>query len=831
MTQDKHSQNLHLPGGRRYVASLGSLLIVIVLAITGFLNISSFQSSYINSLVSSYGVAGSEARRTIEYSVKYHKPLNNFAGMGDILGGIKKALPSVDNVYLLLPTGVAINDTSGRINKEILSSKFLSKVDFSGKSKDKTSSWLLIDQDYHAFIPIKNDLGEWIGTLDIVFSEQSVAEKISAYMYSALGVMLGIALLAILALFVVVYRIPLFDHNYQLRRRTLMIAITVILGVSQVSYAVINVITFRNAYLKIVDQNLNIAADIIGKQIDRVVKLGLPYQELDGVDDWLENLVGPVKEIDHVDLRDSSGKLLFSSRGAVSSVANTQQAASPTTPSAAVAPAPNKETLAADGDSPLVTRALTTDGEGQSATLTISVSQAYVDQKLIDLALDALTMFVTSIFFLFETLVFIIILLTNYTNKLSISLLQHDAKKEAQLERSQNENCVRVLGFLLLLSSFMSISFIPLLMKEIYQPLWGLTPDVIFALPIAAEMLGAFLSSLLVGYAIDRYGWRPVFVGGFIVLASGTLLSAFAQEPISFIAMRCIVGLGYGAAWMGLRGLVAAANTPHQRASAFSILNAGIFAGQNCGAVLGALLAQRIGFPAVLVLASFLILVAMPFTYLLTINSKPAISGEKHLAKGAVGRFFGDKDIFLFFLLITIPSAITSSFLNYFFPVYANSINISQGNIGRGFLLYGICIVFIGPYLNKRLKSLNQEKWMIIGSCLCGVLALSVFWLMPTLVGLLLALLILGIGDSVGLVSQNNYFISLPRAEKLGHGKALSFYSAVKKVGQLVGPAAFGVALSFGAVTGVGMIACGYLLTSCSFGLLNRKTPPTDITQ
>jgi len=813
MTQDKHSQNLHLPGGRRYVASLGSLLIVIVLAITGFLNISSFQSSYINSLVSSYGVAGSEARRTIEYSVKYHKPLNNFAGMSEILGGIKKALPSVDNVYLLLPTGVAINDTSGRINKEILPSKLLSKIDFSGKSKDKTSSWLLIDQDYHAFIPIKNDLGEWIGTLDIVFSEQSVSEKISTYMYNALGVMLGIALLAILALFVVVSRIPLFDQNYQLRRRTLMIAITVILGVSQVSYAVINVITFRNAYLKIVDQNLNIAADIISKQIDRVVKLGLPYQELDGVDDWLENLVGPVKEIERVDLKDPSGKLLFSSQEDVSSEVNSQ-----TSP-------------VIHEDSPLVTRALTTDGEGESAVLTISVSQAYVDQKLIDLALDALTMFVTSIFFLFETLVFIIILLTNYTNKLSISLLQHDAKREAEQEKAQNENCVRVLGFLLLLSSFMSISFIPLLMKEIYQPLWGLTPDVIFALPIAAEMLGAFLSSLLVGYAIDRYGWRPVFVGGFVVLASGTLLSAFAQEPISFIAMRCIVGLGYGAAWMGLRGLVAAATTPHQRASAFSILNAGIFAGQNCGAVLGALLAQRIGFPAVLVLASFLILVAMPFTYLLTINSKPAISGEKHLAKGAVGRFFGDKDIFLFFLLITIPSAITSSFLNYFFPVYANSINISQGNIGRGFLLYGICIVFIGPYLNKRLKSLDKEKWMIIGSCLCGVLALSTFWLMPTFIGLLLALLILGIGDSVGLVSQNNYFISLPRAEKLGHGKALSFYSAVKKVGQLVGPAAFGVAISFGAVTGVGMIACGYLLTACSFGFLNRKTPPADTMQ
>ena len=70
-------------------------------------------------------------------------------------------------------------------------------------------------------------------------------------------------------------------------------------------------------------------------------------------------------------------------------------------------------------------------------------------------------------------------------DRLSHALTNRNPDKEAKLVRSQNENCVRVLGFLLLLCSYMSISFIPLLMKEINQPLWGLSLDVLIALPIA----------------------------------------------------------------------------------------------------------------------------------------------------------------------------------------------------------------------------------------------------------------------------------------------------------------------------------------------------------
>ena len=816
MNQDIKQTSQSLKRGRHYVATLASVLILIVLSITGFLNISSFQKSFVDSLVSSYGVAGSEARRTIEYSVKYHKPLNNFAGMSAVLTEITQTVPDISNVYLMLPNGKTLYDISGPTDTQVLSNKLLTKIDFSNGLKKSSPAWVLSDHRYHAFIPLQGAKGDWIGTLDIVFDENNVSKAVSVYLHDALKIMMAIGLSAILLVIFVVYRIQIFDANNQLKKQTFMIVMTLILGLAQASFGVINVVSFRGAYLKVVNNNLNIAADIISKRIDRVVQLGFAYDELDGVDDWLKNLVGSVQEIDVVRLASANGKLLFSSSTADlsenSALASSDKGANLSQQEASI-----------ESELPQISRNLSQDARNESAILSVKVSRSYIQQKLFDLTLDAITMFVTSIFFLFEMLVFIIVLLTNRMEKLSLPLASESISKTMLPNKGQNENSVRVLGFLLLLCSYMSISFIPLLMKEIYKPIFGLSANFIIALPIAAEMFGAFIASLLAGYVIDKHGWRPVFVGGFIFLAIATLLSAFSQEPISFIISRFVVGLGYGAAWMGLRGLVAAGNTDKNRSHGFSILNAGIFAGQNCGAVIGALLAQRIGFSTVLILASMMIAIAMPFTFLLTNNSKPAIAGAAVASKGAVRRFFMNKDVFFFFLLVTIPSAITSSFLNYFFPLFANSINISQGNIGRGFLLYGICIVFVGPVLVKILNRLIQREFLILISCFFGAVALAVFWAIPTFVGALFAILILGISDSVGLVSQNNYFISLPSAEALGHGKALSFYSAMKKVGQLAGPAVFGAALSVGAVLGVGLISGGYLATTIAYSVLNRK--------
>jgi MFS family permease len=770
-----------------YVACIASVLAMIVLLITGFLNISSFEKNYINSLASSYGVAGSEARRTIEYSVKFHKPIDNFAGMDEILSEVRNKLPEINDIYILKLNGSAIYDTDGATNKVVLPEKIATSIFTKNATKDNSTLWLLHDDNYHILIPIKDVSNTQIASIDLLLSNKKASSEIYDYLNETLKMMFLAAGITILVVIIAVFKTPLYKSDGQFNKKALMISLSATLLITQITFGAINVTNFRTAYLELNHKNLNITSNIIQDKIEHVVGLGFSYNELVGVDDWLKNLIGKIPEIDHVNLKNDSGDILFTT----------------------------KSTSKNDGLDQIITKKLAFDASNHNAILELASSKDYVNSQLIKLLIDIGTMLIVSIFFLIEMLFFTIVILARKK--------ENQKKSNTSKLYFHHENSVRALSFLLLLSSYMSISFIPLLMNDIYQPILGLPKNISIGLPIASEMFGAFASSLLAGYFIDKYGWRPTFLSGLICMIVFTALSANSSNPLYFIFIRGLVGLGYGAAWMGLRGLVAVHKSKEERSTGFSILNAGIFAGQNCGAVIGGLLAERIGFSGVFLIASLLALFAIPICFRFSINAKPASTGESRTTLKNIGRFFLTRDNFVFLFLMTIPTAIAGTFLNYFFPLFSRSIDISQGDIGRGFLLYGICIVFLGPVLIKKLKVFIDDKQIILISGLIGSLSLAIFWYQPTFTGALIAIMILGIADSIGLTSQNSYFMNLQSTVQLGYGKSLSFYSAIKKLGQLSGPPVYGVATLLGNVTGIGIIVIGYLACVGGFKILSKK--------
>ncbi|MDR0662493.1 MAG: MFS transporter [Spirochaetaceae bacterium] len=95
---------------------------------------------------------------------------------------------------------------------------------------------------------------------------------------------------------------------------------------------------------------------------------------------------------------------------------------------------------------------------------------------------------------------------------------------------------------------------------------------------------------------IIRKGWKPSFIAGLIVMALGTLLSATAQSIPAFIIARYVNGFGYGVAWMTLRNLCLLVRDEEEQSRGFVLLNSGGWAGINCAAVLGSILAESIGY-------------------------------------------------------------------------------------------------------------------------------------------------------------------------------------------------------------------------------------------
>ncbi|MFO7689038.1 MAG: hypothetical protein R6W83_00525, partial [Cryobacterium sp.] len=65
---------------------------------------------------------------------------------------------------------------------------------------------------------------------------------------------------------------------------------------------------------------------------------------------------------------------------------------------------------------------------------------------------------------------------------------------------------IRPAAFLFLFGIDISVSFLPLHMGKLYQPIFGLSRDVVLGLPISVEMFFVMIALYAAGAWIDRRG-------------------------------------------------------------------------------------------------------------------------------------------------------------------------------------------------------------------------------------------------------------------------------------------------------------------------------------
>ena len=272
--------------------------------------------------------------------------------------------------------------------------------------------------------------------------------------------------------------------------------------------------------------------------------------------------------------------------------------------------------------------------------------------------------------------------------------------------RSRAVQALRAAGFMFFLGYDMGISFIPLLAQQPYEPFLGLSREVVIGLPISAEMISAGVALLFSGGFSLRYGWQKVFAAGTLASALGLLLGSMASGLPLLILGRVATGFGFGLVLMaGQIGTLGKANAGAGLTSVF----AGIFSGSICGSAAGAMLADHISFQAVLGAAACTILLAL-FTVMLGKESaEEAAQSAAQKATPAQGHMFSgclqllqDPRMHLVLWLVGIPAAMClTGFLHYLLPLRLANAHVDQSDIGRIFMLYGLCFITAGPLLGR----------------------------------------------------------------------------------------------------------------------------------
>ncbi|SMP58080.1 MFS transporter [Anoxynatronum buryatiense] len=802
------------------VASL--MLIIGVLAFTGMMNISSFRHQYVTSLMNSQSVVVGETVRKIEFAVKYGKPLENFHGMTPLLEEIRGQLPGIQQVEIYSSAGEALY----ALENITLPENMKPRAVFPEKPS-QAYVYGLEEGVYHQFFPIFNQDGQPIGSLGLAFSENLVDQRVRPYLYQQGRNLLLLVCLATLALIFLSGKKSPVTAAGHIDRKILLWLMVGVIGSAQIIYGFLNYRMFQEAYLTQTRDNTAAVASIIEKDVKTVLDKGVGYHQFYQMDQYLANIANSLPEVEGIRM-----------------IQNDRIVHGMTPEEAGSAWKPGEE----------ATGLALPEGAGEVSgmSLQVTISQEYLRNQLRELLLDTLTVLVTSTFFMVELTFFLMVWLSRKKKPTSVGEKTRQMEeipvgeeiwqaeealqgKEHLMAEDQTLDAlvVRVLAFIVFTAIFMSSSFIPLLMKSISRPVMGLSENVIYGLPISFNFLLGALGIILAGRYIDKIGWRKTFFVGSLVLGAGTLLSGLTTNPLVFVLVRGITGAGYGFTLMAMRGCVL--TLASDKFEGYASLNAGIYSGMNCGVVIGAMLADRIAYRGVFMVT--VVLIALAGLYVLKFTQKPSDAEiktptvEEKLVKSAdkkqiepLKHFFSDKKVFLFLLGILLPAGICMMFLDYFFPLLTQEMNVPVANVGRAFLVNGVCIVYLGPLINRVLgKRLRVETLVVMGA-LSTIGAMAVFASVGTLMAAFVAAFLLGIADSFALVAQTNYLLGLESAKILGQGLALGYYSNVKKIGQMLGPMVFGGMITLGNQRGIGFIGAGVLVLTLAFMTTLRRS-------
>lgn len=782
-------------GGRKLLLFSFLLLLLVTMGFSGGLNIYSFQQTYTDSVVENYALAGREAVREIEYALKYGKDIDNFYGIKeDILQAVSERMAGQGGVLIVKPDGAACYSLNTANQTRENAASLIPKAE--QELTTAAQGYVSLQQDHHfyVFMPVNNDLGSIEAYFTLIFDQSLIGAKMESYFRRLLLCLIGLTVLAGLLFTGLLRKGKLVDGEGRIRQKVLLRNVLILLGVIQIVYGYLNYQIFQQGYLSVAQEKAAVLSGVLQQNIGGVTAKGVPYQDLYGLAEYLQTIDASLPEIDGITLTDEKGTVLYTTSGLTGSS--------------------GLETGSA------YTLELPADQRGNGAMIGVHLSAGYLAEKTKHILLDMLSILAVSIFFLVEITLF------------GFVFLERKFQRPENLAKSRDVNKIRPLSFMVYGACNMAIAFIPLAMKNLYLANWGWPVGVVVGLPITAEMLCALLATIYAGGKVDKIGWKPVFMIGIAVLSLGNILSGVVGAAWLFMAARGIAGAGFGAMLMGLRAYVIAFSSAEARAQGIAGMNAGALAGISCGAVTGAMVADRLGFAPVFMISGVMVLLAMLFAlrYFPNIRLGREEKEEESLSVAdpqqtlrRLANFVSNRQVLTYLFFVLLPLSVVSMYLAYFVPLYTDQTGLSVGDAGRIILVNGICIIYAGPFLSRYLLTKIGNKRATVLFLLVTAAALLTFAYLHNLKGMLASVILLGLAESFGAAANTNYYLDLKPTAAYGAGKAMGIYSVVNKLGQTMGPIVFALVSWIGMAGGAGLVGVGVILFMLLFVLLTRN--------
>ena len=740
-------------------------------------------------------IAGRTAGQ-VQAGLKLGKPLTQYFGLSLVFDRLRDDIPDLQAAAVVLDDGTVLASSG----PDIESARLLRDLG-KGAARARES----VGESLVLALPLAEPDGGRKGALIIQVSATGLPE--GATLWDNLGFLTIVTVIAALVMALAMRRLPV--QRIAAAGWLRMAVPVVIMLAAQGLYTFHTVQDFRNIWRAVIEQNARIIGEGLERDLEKVLGYGIELERMRGVEQPMQRAIQAFPLLGGMQLQALDGRVLA-------------------------------QVGTVDTDPPLVSFPL----EAASAGPSIGQLLLYSDDGAMRAAvraraLDAATIAVVAMVAAIELMLLLQVLMDRAfsaglaagaapgrTGSAAIPGAAQaraagpaDPPVVAQAARPLRPDDPSRLGmvarpvmFAFLFAMALPLGFLPLYARSLLEP--GMEEGMaamLVALPTAAEMAAGLAMALLAGRLIDRRGWLAPAAWGMGLAVAGNLACAAADSLWTLSAARALAGLGYGLVWMALQGFVVNLGHARYRGRNMTALIAGLFAGHMTGAAVGGMLASQVGPRPVFLVGALMVLAAAFALRTLLWPYRDMGAGAAAVAVSPLGRMSGarlkgllsDKGYAALLLGSVVPFSIAQvGLLSYALPLYFDALGASTADVGRVIMLYGFCVIYIGPLLGRVMDGSRHWKHWIAAGGLVGAGGLLMLQWAPGLWGVTAAVFLLAVASCLAGAAQTPYMLARESVQAYGAAGATGVMRGADKFGQMLGPLMVGALFA-----GIGMSA------------------------
>lgn len=386
---------------------------------------------------------------------------------------------------------------------------------------------------------------------------------------------------------------------------------------------------------------------------------------------------------------------------------------------------------------------------------------------------------------------------------------------------------IRAPLFVFMLAEEVTRPFLPLYIQRLAKPIGGLSPEVVISLPMVVFLAIVALAQPILGTVTERAGRRRSLMTGAALGAAGYVATAFAYDLVGLTLARAITAVGFAFVFVAAQGFVIDSTSTKQRARGMAVFVGAILVAGMCGPPIGGILAERLGMATTFVLAGGLAAMSL---VLAALSLPRTARTRKHIP--AIGwRDFaatlGSVRLSALFFLCALPAKVALVAVCFFLvPLHMEALgnDNDQAAIGRMLMVYPLVMVLLVPMFASVAGNVNRRTALVTGGGLVAGLGAMLMTVGADSIYVIAAmLLMLGIGQAMSIAAQSalvgQYGAHLDG--RISESSLYGIFRLIERIGSALGPAIGGALLGlYGFASGVVLIGACVAACAVVFGLM-----------